>query len=86
MSCCCGHGPCHYHHGYPYASTYAPPPVAYYPTPEPYGYGYSYGYGRRRRRRVEAEDLADYLQDLEAEVARVRRELDELRKTDTTES
>ncbi len=79
MSCHYGHGPCHCHHGYPCAPAYGPP-GAYYPPPEPYGYG------RRRRRRVDAEDLAEHLQDLEAEVARVRRELDELRKTDTTES
>ncbi len=80
MSCCCGHGPCHCHHGY--TCPYGPPPVGYYPTPEPYGYGY----GRRRRRRVDVEDLAEYLQDLETEVARVRRELNELRTTDTTDS
>ncbi len=79
MSCCYGHGPCHYHHGYGYPPAYGPPPAAYYPPAEPYGYGY----GRRRRRRIDAEELADYLEDLEAEVARVRRELDELRKTDT---
>lgn len=81
MSCCCGHHPCHYH-AYPYAPAYGPPPAAYYPPAEPYGYG------RRWRRRVEAEDakdLADYLQDLESEVARVRRELDELRRTGATE-
>jgi len=82
MSCCCGHGPCHCHHGYTCPSAYGPPPVGYYPTPEPYGYGY----GHRRRRRVDVEDLAEYLQDLETEVARVRRELNELRTTDTTDS
>jgi hypothetical protein len=54
--------------------------VPYYPPAEPYGYGY----GRGRRRRAEVEDLAEYLEDLEAEVARVHRELDELRKTRTT--
>jgi len=82
MSCChgygYGHGPCHYH-GYPYAPAYGPPAVPYYPPAEPYGYGY----GRGRRRRAEVEDLAEYLEDLEAEVARVHRELDELRKTRT---
>lgn len=80
MSCWCGHGPWHYH-GYPYppAAAYGPPPAAYYPPPaEPYG--------RRRRRRADAEELADYLSELEAEVARIRRELDELRATETTES
>lgn len=79
MSCCCGHYPCHYH-GYPHPAAYGPPPPAYYPVAEPYGYG------SRRRRRPDVEDLADYLQDLEAEIARVRRELDELRKTEATES
>lgn len=83
MSYCCGHGPWHCH-GYPYPPAYGPPPAAYYPPGEPYGYGY--GHRRRRRRRVDTEDLADYLEDLEEEVARVRRELDELRETDTTES
>ena len=78
MSCWCGHGPWHYH-GYPYsAPAYAPPPAAYYPPTEPYG--------RRRRRQADAEELADYLQELEAETAHIRRELDELRKTNTTEA
>ncbi|WP_219070840.1 hypothetical protein [Candidatus Mycobacterium methanotrophicum] len=71
MSCWCGHGPWHYH-GYPYGPpAYAPPPAAE-------------GYGRRRRYRANAEELSDYLQELETEVARMRRELDELRGTDTT--
>ena len=78
MGCWCGHGPWHYH-GYPdSAPAYAPPPAAYYPPTEPYG--------RRRRRQADAEELADYLQELEAETAHIRRELDELRKTNTTES
>jgi hypothetical protein len=78
MSCWCGHGPWHYH-GYPYppAAAYGPPPAMYYPPAEPY---------RRRRRRADAGELADYLDELEAEVARIRRELDELRRTDATES
>jgi hypothetical protein len=77
MSCWCGHGPWHYH-GYPYApQAYTPPPAAYYPA-EPYG--------RRRRRRADAEELSEYLDELETEVARLRRELDELRGTETTES
>ncbi len=79
MSCWCGHGPWHYH-GYPYPPAYGPPPGTYYPPGEPYGYG------RRRRRRADAEELADYLDELQAEVARVRRELDDLRATGTTES
>lgn len=78
MSCWCGHGPWHYH-GYPYPpmAAYAPPP-AYYPPAEPYG--------RRRRGRVDAEELADYLHELEEEITRIRRELDELRSSDTGES
>lgn len=81
MSCCCGHGLCH-HHEYGYPAAYGPPPGAYFGPAEPYGYGL----GRRRRRRVDAEELADYLEDLEAEVARVRGELEELRQRATTES
>ena len=80
MSCWCGHGPWHYQ-GYPYPyppPAYAPPPPGYYPPAEPYG--------RRRRRRADAEELSDYLHELETEVARIRRELDELRATETTES
>lgn len=38
------------------------------------------------RRRADSEELSDYLHELEAEVARIRRELDELRAGDTTES
>ena len=75
MSCWCGHGPWHYH-GYPYPpQAYGPPPSMYYPPGQPY-----------RRRRPDAEELADYLGELEAEVARIRRELDELRKPGTSES
>lgn len=79
MSCWCGHGPWH-HYGYPYppSATYAPSPPAYYPSAEPHG--------RRRRRRADAEELADSLHELEAEIAHIRRELDELRATDTSES
>ena len=50
----------------------------YYESAEPYR--------RRRRRQADAEELADYLDELEAEVARIRRELDELRRTDAAES
>ncbi|EUA13594.1 hypothetical protein I545_4723 [Mycobacterium kansasii 662] len=79
MSCCCGHGPWHCH-GYPYApsAAYGPPASFYYEPPEPYR--------RRRRRQPDAEELADYLSELEAEVARIRRELDELRGAGPTES
>ena len=71
MSCWCGHGPWH-HHGYAY-----PPPVAYGPPTAIY-YQPAKPYRRRRRRRADAEELADYLDGLEAERARIRRELDEL--------
>jgi hypothetical protein len=79
MSCWCGHGPWH-HYGYPYppAAVYGPPPPMYYQPAEPYR--------RRRRGRADAEELAYYLGELEAEVARIRRELDELRRTESTES
>jgi hypothetical protein len=50
----------------------------YYPPAEPYR--------RRRRRQTDAEELVDYLDELEAEVARIRSQLDELRKPDTAES
>lgn len=83
MSCWCGHGPWHYH-GYPYPpmAAYAPQP-AYYPPAEP---AEPYGRRRRRRGRVDAEELADYLHELEEEITRIRRELDELRSSDTGES
>ncbi|MCZ4581997.1 hypothetical protein M0655_18805 [Gordonia amicalis] len=81
MSCWCGHGPWHYH-GYPY-----PPPGAYAPPPPPPAYyAPDEQYGRRRRRRADAEELADYLQDLEEEVTRIRHELDELRGSDASKS
>ncbi|HSK33363.1 MAG TPA: hypothetical protein VK903_07755 [Propionicimonas sp.] len=51
-----------------YAPQYPPPP--YYPPPEEYE-----GPRRRRRRRRDADELEDYLQDLEDEIGRVRREL-----------
>lgn len=84
MSCWCGHGPWHYHE-YPYMrSAYAPPAVCAHP---PSTYPVAGGYGRRRRlgRRAEADELADYLHELEAEIAHIRGELDELRATDATE-
>ncbi|WP_142391312.1 hypothetical protein [Mycobacterium sp. ENV421] len=79
MSCWCGHGPWH-HQGYAYPppAGYAPPPPVYYPPAEPYGH--------RRRRRANAEELADHLHELEAEITSIRRELGELRETDTSES
>ncbi|ANS32020.1 hypothetical protein R1CP_37070 (plasmid) [Rhodococcus opacus] len=80
MSCWCGHGPWHYHgYHYPPAAVYAPPPPSpYYPETEPYG--------PPRRRRPDAEELAEYLHGLEEEMARIRREIDDLRRADTGES
>ncbi len=77
MSCRCGHGPWH-HWGHGYC----------------YGYGPGYGYGsppgqpypRSARRGKRARELEDYVQDLEEELAHVRRELQELRDTETRES
>ena len=63
---------------YPPPAAYGPPPPVYYPPAEPHG--------RRRRRRADAEELSDYLHELEAEVAHIRRELDELRGTETAET
>jgi hypothetical protein len=60
-------------------AAYTPSP-AYYPTAEPTE---PYGWRRRRRGRADAEELADYLHELEEEIARIRRELDELRSSDT---
>ncbi|MBF6354941.1 hypothetical protein IU449_10355 [Nocardia higoensis] len=87
MNCWCGHGPWHYHgYAYPPGGAYGPPP-AYYPAVEP---PEPYGYGRRRRRRgqgrADADELADYLHELEEEIVRLRRELDELRNSGTDES
>jgi hypothetical protein len=76
----CGHGPWH-HQMYPYPPPY-PPPGYYYPPP-PFQYGTPPG--RRRRRAADAEELADYLQQLEEEIASVRRDLDDLRRSDTPE-
>ncbi len=51
-----------------------------------FGYDPGYGYGppsppyARRGRRSRARDLEDYLEDLEDELARVRRELQDLRE------
>jgi hypothetical protein len=77
MSCC--HGYCHHHHW-----CYGPPP---YGPPETYEPVYRPGYGPRRRGRpgrawpADDDDLAGYLRDLEDEIGRVRRELDELRRS-----
>ena len=76
MSCWCG-GPGHHWgpgHGYGYG-----PGV---------GYGPGYGPGvvhRPRRRRTPVEDLEEYLQYLEDEVAAVRAELEEAKERRTPE-
>ena len=75
MSCWHAHGPwCHGPYVYPppgyYAADYYPP-TDDYPPPPPRA--------RARRRSMDADELAEYLQRLEDEVARVRRDLDELR-------
>jgi hypothetical protein len=67
MACCCGHGPWHRCGG-----------PGYWP-----GYGPGY-YGPElarspRRRHARAEELEDYLGELEDELAAVRAELEELR-------
>lgn len=79
MSCWCGHGPWHYYQGYPYPppAGYGPPPSEYYPPASPVR--------RLRRRRADAEELTDYLEDLEEEIARIRGELDELRRPETAD-
>ena len=71
---CCCHGYRHPHHwcfgpgpGY----EYGPPPGLPYP---PYP---------RRGRRTRTRDLEDYLEDLEDEIAGVRRQLQELREPGT---
>ncbi len=67
MSCWCDHGHCHHWgpgHGYGYG-------------PE-HGYGPGFVRGTRRRR-ARAEDLEEYLGDLEDEVAQVKAELEELK-------
>jgi len=74
MRCWCGHGPWH-RFGPMAGSGYGP------------GYGHWHGgYGPEfprgpRRRRARAEELEDYLSDLEEQVAAARAELEELRKS-----
>jgi hypothetical protein len=85
MSCWCGHGPWH-HGGYPYPPY---PPEEYWPPPRRFGpppqwYAPPAGY-RTRRREAAAEDLAEYLNDLEEEIARVRRELERMRESGSVE-
>jgi hypothetical protein len=78
MQCWFGHGPWHYH-GYPYPPPY-PVPGHYFP-PE---FGPPPRWGTRRRP-ADADELAEYLQPLEEEIARVRRDLDELRGSGAAE-
>lgn len=66
--CWCGYGPWH-HAGHPYPPYY-PPPGFYCAPPQ----------RRSAGRAVDAEELADYLRDLEEQIARVRRDLDEIRR------
>ena len=68
---CCCHDYRHVHHwcfGHAPGYEYGPPPDL------PYA---------RRGRRTRTRDLEDYLEDLEDELARVRRELQELREPGT---
>ena len=67
MSCWCGHGPWH-HHVHPCAPGY-PPPEYYGPPPE------------RSRRPSETDDLTGFLRRLEEEIAGLRRDLDDLRRS-----
>ena len=81
MSCWCGHGPWHYGgcgHPMHYPPHYPPPP--YYPPPEAFE-----SPSRRQRRRRDPEELEDYLQHLEDEIGRVRRELAAQRAQDESE-
>lgn len=74
MGCWCGHGPWH-HWGYGY-----PPPYQEYPSyPPPYEPQPYPGPARRRRGMRGEGDLEEYLERLEEEIGRVRRELQELR-------
>ena len=75
MGCLCGHGLWH---------RFGPERSCRYG----YGYGprYLHGYGSEfmqgpRRRRIRTEELEEYLSDLEEEIAAVKAELEELRKS-----
>lgn len=71
---CCCHDYRHVHHwcfGHAPGYEYGPPPDLPYP---PYA---------QRGRRTRTRDLEGYLEDLEDELARVRRELQELREQGT---
>ena len=67
MSCWCGHGPWH-HYTRPY-------PPAYYPPPE------YYGPQSERHRTGTEEEPADILRRLEEQIAGLRRDLDDLRRS-----
>lgn len=64
---CCGH--CHWH-PWGYAAPPAYPPPSYYPPPE-----------APPARARGADELGALLQDLQEELATIRRELDELRRS-----
>ncbi|MEU3098123.1 hypothetical protein ABZ690_25985 [Streptomyces sp. NPDC006967] len=68
MSCWCGHGPWH-HYVHPHAPGYYSPPEYYGPPPEP------------PRRTAEPEDLTGLLRRLEEEIAGLRRDLDDVRRS-----
>lgn len=75
MSCWCGHGAWH-HHVYPYPPPYLPPYASPGSHPPP----------RERHQAPHPphhpagpDELQDYLRQLEAEAARVRRELEDMR-------
>ncbi|MCH0561107.1 MULTISPECIES: restriction endonuclease subunit S domain-containing protein [Streptomyces] len=68
MSCWCGHGPWH-HYMHPYPPGYYLPPEHYGPPPE------------QPRRTAETEELTGFLRRLEEEIAALRRDLDELRRS-----
>ncbi len=82
MSCWCGHRPWHHWHGPWHYEGYRYGP----PAPGPYGPGRcgpgpcEAEYGPRRCRWSREQDLADYLEDLEAEVRQAREELARLRQ------
>lgn len=86
MSCWCGHGPWH-HHGYSYPAQFPPPgyPPPGYPPP---GYLSSpaESVGRRRGRGSEVDELADQLEELAEQMARIRQAVDELRPREAPES
>jgi hypothetical protein len=74
MSCWCGHGPWH-RYGYPYPPPGYYPPEYYEPAQRP----------RPRRRAADTQELAEYLAQLEQQLAAIRREVEQLRGSESTE-